>query len=166
MIGNTPTRDGRSSSIGVPRIFCSMSSESWPFGSRANPERSSGGGGAAGARSAWARAMGADAILILAPQPARTTNTRRREALVICATNERRPRSLTRIPHAVFAAGSADFAGPTRRGRRGNAQLRPARRSHYGARQEDLNHDEVEARDRVVCLVDRWSCPGRTYVGR
>src|SRR5262249_41257894 len=64
-IGSTPTRDGRSSSIGAARILCSASSDSWPFGSRANSDRSSGAVAGAGAPGDLA----SDAIFAGAAQP-------------------------------------------------------------------------------------------------
>ena len=74
MMGSTPTRAGSSSSIGAARIFCSASSESWPFGSRANSERSSGGGGCGGwAIASGAAAMRADDILRAAPHAVAAT---------------------------------------------------------------------------------------------
>src|ERR1043165_843020 len=112
MIGRTPTRDGRSSSIGDARIFWSISSESWPFGSRANTLRSSGGGAAAGAIDAAWGAMAAEAIFILdAPQPAvarRTARTKANAAVVFMPKQTRGSRVAYRA--AVFAVISAESA--------------------------------------------------------
>ena len=109
MIGSTPTRDGKSSSIGDAKIFCSISSDSCPFGSRANTLRSSGGGAAAGAIDAACGAIEAEAIFIFdAPQPAASI-THAIKANAVFMPKQTRASRVAYTP-AVSAVKSADSA--------------------------------------------------------
>src|SRR5690242_18959917 len=110
MIVNELTRDNYTSSIGDAKIFCSISSDSCPFGSLANTLRSSVGGAAAGAIDAACGAIDADAIFIFAAsQPAATiTHATKANAVFIMAKDTRGSR--VAYMAAVSAVESADFA--------------------------------------------------------